>query len=341
MNDQEIYRQISQELARNETDPAAWTQAFAEAGGEADKTRASYIKLRFAVLKSPTPNPADAAPANRPPTVAASSELTRLRAGVADRLAVSGKASFYRFFGLSPTADDGEVADAISAHQGRISAGQIKDSPEFRYAREALQNPAEREKYDRRLFEQLTALEMAPNRLSGHSLEVAPESGFMDWWLSRKTTFLAGVASVVVLGYLGLSYFGLHGATSIRKDEVAIQRDVARSSGENQRDRVQNERIAIEGGLAVADKALERSSELRHRALAIDERAEDRRRQELEYRASTEAQVIEMRRQEQERRFAMAQERQNNAKADGERQYWACMKLMSNRASGQCEHYRR
>lgn len=338
MNDHEIYRRIAEELSNNTTEPGAWTRAFAEAGGSPEKTKAFYIQLRFATLKAETPDaPLEIAATPTPapaPAVATSAELIRLRRELADKLAATGKASFYSFFGLSPMASDGEVTAAIARHETRIKEGLTGETPEFRYARDGLRPPFEREKYDRRLAENLAALETRRGAPHDTAPELAFDSGFMAWWASRKTTVLVGVAAIVVLGYLTLDFVKTNNAHANAKGELTIKGESARSGGEIERERVHNQRIAIEGGISTADKAIDHAAELQQRELSIRERAEDRQRLEMEYRAAQQQQLIDTRQSELARRS-------EDARAARERQYWACMKLMSNRVSGQCEHYRR
>ena len=51
-SDEDIYLQISHELESGLTDKALWTKIFAETDGNENKTKASYIKQRFNVIKS-------------------------------------------------------------------------------------------------------------------------------------------------------------------------------------------------------------------------------------------------------------------------------------------------
>ena len=47
---QKVYEQISNELENNDIDKGLWTQAEAESGGDDNKTRSNYIKLRYEKL---------------------------------------------------------------------------------------------------------------------------------------------------------------------------------------------------------------------------------------------------------------------------------------------------
>jgi hypothetical protein len=52
MNDEAFYNQVAEEIQANKTSPGLWTKAFAQAGGNTERTRAVYIKLRVAQLAS-------------------------------------------------------------------------------------------------------------------------------------------------------------------------------------------------------------------------------------------------------------------------------------------------
>lgn len=49
--EEEIYERISKEMESNSLDKGIWTKAFAMAGGDDRKARATYINLRFAKLQ--------------------------------------------------------------------------------------------------------------------------------------------------------------------------------------------------------------------------------------------------------------------------------------------------
>jgi len=50
MNDDKFYNQVAEEIQAKKMLPGLWTRAFAEAGGNTEKARALYIKLRVAQL---------------------------------------------------------------------------------------------------------------------------------------------------------------------------------------------------------------------------------------------------------------------------------------------------
>lgn len=52
MNDEAFYSQVAEEIQAKKMSPGLWTKAFAQAGGDTERTRAVYIKLRVAQLVS-------------------------------------------------------------------------------------------------------------------------------------------------------------------------------------------------------------------------------------------------------------------------------------------------
>lgn len=52
VNEAAIYEKVALEIETGNTDKAIWTKAFALADGDEKKTKANYIKLRFAALSS-------------------------------------------------------------------------------------------------------------------------------------------------------------------------------------------------------------------------------------------------------------------------------------------------
>jgi len=50
MNDDKFYNQVAEEIQAKKMLPGLWTRAFAEAGGNTERARALYIKLRVAQL---------------------------------------------------------------------------------------------------------------------------------------------------------------------------------------------------------------------------------------------------------------------------------------------------
>lgn len=137
----DYYRQVAEEIDSGTQDRAIWAWALAESGGDADKTKALYIRRRVAAVM------AAAQPAAPPPD----SELQRLRGELRRQLALQRKESFYSVLGVPADSSDAEVAEAI----GCITAAGTPLDAGTRYAVEALGDAAARERFDRRLLEQL------------------------------------------------------------------------------------------------------------------------------------------------------------------------------------------
>lgn len=345
MSDENFYRVIADELESNNTDKAVWTQAFAVAEGNLEKTRAQYIRLRLASLKRMgVVTPSYAMPDHKvaQAAVPAVGSLARLRADLAVRLRRTGKTSLYFTLAIEPSADDAEVAAVIAAMEKQIQSGAIVASTEYKLARETLGDPKLREQYDRRLIDHFISVDRPS--VTSASYEYAgneSDGGFMDWWQSRKMTAIIGVLSITVLGYLLLGFTKARsshdiqkGALEVQKDVVGVQREAVGVVGEVENARVMNERLRIEN-----------ENNVRNHNIAIMEMNAERQRQESMAR-------LEMQRQEQERRVGMEQERlrvqqtQSEERAQQrERQYWTCMNAQLNNvnygdASNRCRGYR-
>jgi hypothetical protein len=50
VNDEAFYNQVAEEIQAKKMLPGLWTKAFAQAGGDTERARAVYIKLRVAQL---------------------------------------------------------------------------------------------------------------------------------------------------------------------------------------------------------------------------------------------------------------------------------------------------
>lgn len=321
MSDETFYRVIADELESNNMDKVLWTQAFANAEGDPDKTKANYIRLRYLALKKSAPSVSplltQGSQRELPPVIGG---LARLRAELSEKLRIQGKSSLYTTLNLTPSADDSVVSSALAAFDSKIQNGSITASAEFKYAKETLGNPALREQYDRKLMEAL--IEGGRAQVVQPSYEPATyeyEGGFMSWWGSGKTTVIMGVLSVALLGYLALGFIKARGAHEVQKDAMSVQHEAVGVVGEIESSRVMNEKLRIEA-----------EANLRNRSLSIQEMNADRQRQEMENR-------LYMQRQEQERRSVLEQERlkvqqqQNeDRRAQRERQYYACMNTQLN-----------
>ena len=127
MSDKVFYQVIADELKSKTMDRALWTQAFATAEGNPDKTEAVYIRLRFQDLKKSSLLPVTLAAVDsrstqfeiKPPD----SELLQLRARLAKKLLSQGKHSLYSSLSLHPDASDAVVATAIADFESRNQDG--------------------------------------------------------------------------------------------------------------------------------------------------------------------------------------------------------------------------
>jgi molecular chaperone GrpE (heat shock protein) len=123
-------------------------------------------------------------------------------------------------------------------------------------------------------------------------------------------------------------------------------------NADNDAIRAGSERILVEGVVNNDSKIIDRSAELGNRSLNIQQDAENRKRQELEYRANAGSQILEMERERQERNLAIQNQYREDLRREKEeqktatqRQYWSCMNAaldtMSSAAAGaRCDRYR-
>lgn len=157
VSDEKFYLLIADELEHGKTDRVLWTRATGESDGDADKTKAYYIKFRLAALKmAATPPPPslqlyDQAPRIGDSTKATDSRLLLLRGELAEALEDKKTSSFYSILGNTPDATDAAVA-AIAEYESKVDSGAAPSTPEFKFAKDTLGNANVRETYDRRLF---------------------------------------------------------------------------------------------------------------------------------------------------------------------------------------------
>ncbi len=335
MQDKDIYKVIADELATKKADPALWTQAIAMAEGDADKTQAAYIRLRFADLRKAAAAPAAAAQdASRPPAIpnAADARLSRMRSELERRLRTQGKPSLYSTLSLHADASDAVVSSAIADVEARAEAGTGVTPAEFKYAKETLGDPALREQYDRNLLESLLGDEPSQVR----PLAYEPAGNDHSWWESRKTSVIIGVLSITLLGYLGLGFFKARGGHEIQKEALDVQRSLVTT--------VQQQ---TQSAMELKSQAVQAEIDQRNRSLSL---IEERQRQEADMRVRIAEQQIDQQRREQERRdemLKMQQQQAENVRIQREKQYWACMNqqlglrdVSSYDASARCSMYR-
>jgi curved DNA-binding protein CbpA len=194
----------------------------------------------------------------------------------------------------------------------------------LKQAYQTLSSPTKRAAYDESAKAKVA-------QSSNTSTLTAPSEG-LSW--KMNALLLALLAS-------GLVGMGLHFGKSAKQDDHTAQVLLINRSSDNDATRAGTERILVNGVINNDSKVIDRSAELGSRSLNIQQDAENRQRQELEYRANTSAQMLEMQRQNQDRQLAMqeqrAQETRRQAeerKADNERRYWACMNGALDKMSG-------
>ena len=308
MSDKAIYQVIADELKTNNVDPALWTQAIAQAGGEQDKIQATYIRLRFADLKkAASPQTASASGLNAGPDLTVQdSRLIPVRAELKKMLATQGKTSLYAALGLQPDASSSLVTAAIADFESSGQVGTTISEAEFRYAKETLGDPTAREQYDRKLLNGLAY--GGGGQVLSYTYEPV---GNDSWWASGKATFVVVVLAMTVVGYLALGFFRERGhheiqkaTVEVQKDAVGVQRDAVQSAADIERQRVQSE------------------NEMRQRQIDL---ATEAQRRQMDYQLQAQRDAQDRQRQAEKDRQKMQQEQQENLKAQRERQYWACM----------------
>lgn len=205
----------------------------------------------------------------------------------------------------------------------------------LRQVYETLSSPGKRAAYDDGL--------KGKKILSNNSIVVSAEKEGLSW----KTNIL-----LIALLASGLIGFGLHLGRSDKKDEHTAKVLQTNRNADNDATRASSERILVEGVVNNDSKIIDRSAELGNRSLNIQQDAENRKRQELEYRANAGSQILEMQRERMEREFAMQKEYREDDRRQAEerrvaneRQYWACMnaaldRMTSAAASANCGRYR-
>jgi len=150
----------------------------------------------------------------------------------------------------------------------------------LRQAYELLSQPAQRAAYDNSLKPRAGA-EKASRQVAR----------------TQKLTWKMNVLLLAILGSC-LVGFGLYLGRANKKDDHVVQVLQTNRGADNDATRADTERALVDGAINNTSKAIDRSAELANRSLDIQQDAENRRRQEMEYRASADAEVL---RQQQER----------------------------------------
>ncbi|MCB1957769.1 MAG: hypothetical protein KDG55_18970 [Rhodocyclaceae bacterium] len=318
MDEKELYKIIARELDANRMDPARWTQAFAEAGGDREKARAIYIRLRHADL---APR-AQAAPPAADPQAA-------LRVELAAALASSGRDSLYRTLGVQATASDAEIASAIR----RLRDSGAPMDAELRYAVETLGTPAGRARYDQSLASGL-GLQQG-SAAAGDELEEitddAPASVFLQWWATRKVTVLVSAAVVALLAIVALPFYQTRTAAEFLDNQTAMEQD-RRAKAEEWKAR-QTARIEADREEARKRRAADQASYQARQTQAERDRLmqridDDQRRLMYAQQRRTQQEEAQQRRstyeRERQQQEARRDARQADARAAQEAAYWSC-----------------
>jgi hypothetical protein len=287
MKAEDYYRKIAEEIDSGQQDPAIWTWALAGSGGDTDKTKALYIRRRFAGLT------AEAKPS------ANTSELDRLRGEVRRQLALQRKQSLYSVLGVPADANDTAISETIE----RLAASGAPLNAETRYAADALGDSVEREQYDRRLMEQLSYRKTAA--VMPYGAEQPEVTSFMNSTLK----VVAAVALVLGIGYLGLGYSKDKTEREIRMKETELRKAEVQRAAEIADRVVDNQKAAIDASTA----AQERSAEARERAQLDARMREDKNRLDLTYRQEQQAAQAEQRRVQLEQSRLQAEARRKDA----------------------------
>lgn len=295
MKSEDFYRQVADEIENGRQDRAIWTWALAESGGDADKTRALYIRRRVAALvvaANTTSGPVE-------------SELQGLRAELRRELALQRKNSLYSVLGVPADSSDGELAAAI----GRLTGGHQPLDAEARYAVETLGDTNAREQFDRRLVEQLRQRTIASARKDqAAEPEFAAQLG--GGWGGGRKALIAAIL-VLALGYLGQGHMKDKSERELRLKEAEIRSEEIRRKAEISNRVVDNQTTALEASIG----AQERAAETRERYQLEARMRDDKARLDYAYRQEQQAAQAEQRRQEMEQSRLQAEARRREYEA--------------------------
>ena len=245
--DNELYKTISDELASNNIDAALWTRAFGESGGDAEKARSGYIRLRFTVLKRAAMQsggrllPADG--------------LIELRRNIQGKLAVNKRANLYGAMGLMPTSSGEEVASRIAAIEAEARSTNEPVSADLKYACGIVGDPYARIEYDRKLWDDLNGVVVTPVTSWRAAEQVETEgTGLTNWWQAWKVTIILLVSSLALAGLIGKGWVD-------SKNAQIAQKEAARVAEQAQQKRLADEKAEREqraSQAAAQREALER-----------------------------------------------------------------------------------
>jgi hypothetical protein len=291
MKSEDSYRQVADEIENGRQDRALWTWAQAESGGDADKTKALYIRRRVAALVA----------AANTASIPVVSELQGLRAELRRELAFQRKNSLYSVLGMPADSSDGELAAAI----GRLMGGDQPLDAETRYAVETLGDANAREQFDRRLVEQLRQ-----RPIVSASKDQAGEPEFATQMGSGRKALIAAIL-VLGLGYLGQGYMKDKSERELRLKEAEIRSEEIRRKAEISNRVVDNQTTALEASIG----AQERSAATREQYQLEARMRDDKARLDYAYRQEQQAAQAEQRRLQTEQSRLQADARRREYEA--------------------------
>lgn len=302
MSEDKFYGLIADELEQNLPNRVLWTKAFGEAGGDVEKAKAFYIKLRLIDLKKseqPAKTPPLSPSSSFSPTLSTENGLALMRGKLAETLARKKIASFYSTLNITAEVTDAEVALAIIDHEAKIDAGAALATPEFKYAKETLGKPKARERYDRQLFERVTPVTSVPSRalIPNEGNSVASDHIMLSLWESRKSTVIIGVVSLCVIGYMVIGFYKERETSASRNKAISVEILKVNRGADVAATRADTERVLVDGAVRNDEKTIEIQGQVANRVVSIQESAESRQSRELEYRANAGAEIL---RQQQE-----------------------------------------
>lgn len=291
MHSDEIFRIIASEIQTGKLDSVIWTRVFAEADGNHDRAKARYIRERQAqfqagVTAPPTPPAAkvsESVPDTSRPTVPRTrSELDVKREILAKKLSQLGRRSLYSELELHPASDNAAVNDVIAKLSEAEAQGRVL-SAEERYAIQMLRDPVSREKYDRKLLEELSRQDAAPE---------AFEESQRGTILGRPISVIAIVAVLAIIVFATLAVYQEKSRKELIREALQMQQQAEAA-------RLERERQA-------AAAAAERQAEATEQAAQMAEQQTTMRQHQIDDQARLRTTQIEYQQEQMEERKRLA-----------------------------------
>ncbi|MCB1895972.1 MAG: hypothetical protein H6945_20260 [Zoogloeaceae bacterium] len=309
MDDKALYQAIANEMAANRLEPALWTQAYSEAGGDAEKAQAIYIRLRHRELSArDARDPVD--------------PLAALRAGLAQALARTSRETLYRRLGVAPDTSARTLAAAIAEIRARPQAPDA----EIRYAIDILGDADARAAYDRSLAAEL-GLGATPAPASRVAAAEETGSVFLRWWSTRRVGIVVAAAVVALLAAVLQPFQQTATVREHLRAQAMLERERLQQ-GEQARE-IQRERLRMaEQRLAAQEsREIEREQRRQQQQFSMQVQAEQRRQENA--RRAEQRRLEQDQRQQQYAQQARAREERREARAAETRaareaRYWSC-----------------